>query len=56
MKSAGINFKLFGIVFNLRISAYRSSHHAPLFHYGSTSNFGKWKTTPTGDKTRRKRK
>jgi len=48
MKTLGFNFSLFGIIFNLRISAYRSAHHAPVFHYGSTSNFGKWKVPPTG--------
>jgi hypothetical protein len=60
MKSAGINFKLFGVVFNLRISAYQSAHHAPLFQYGSTSNFGKWKVPPAGIsneyKSKRRRK
>ena len=48
MKSAGINFRLFGHIFNLRISVYRSAHQAPVFHYGSVSNFGKWKVPPAG--------
>ena len=48
MKSAGINFRLFGYIFNLQLNVYRSAYRAPVFHYGSTSNFGKWKVPPSG--------
>lgn len=48
MKSAGLNFRIFGYIFNLQINVYRSAYHAPVFHYGSVSNFGKWKVPPAG--------
>ena len=48
MKSAGLNFRLFDYIFNLQINVYRSAYRAPVFHYGSVSNFGKWKVPPAG--------
>jgi hypothetical protein len=60
MKSAGLNLRLFGYIFNFQVNLYRSAHHAPLFQCGSTSNFGKWKVPPAGIsneyKSKRKRK
>ena len=60
MKTLGINFKLFGVVLNFRVSAYKSAHIPDFVQYGSTSNFGKWKTAPYGIsneyKPKRKRK
>jgi hypothetical protein len=48
MKSVGLNFRLFGYIFNFQVNLYRSAHQAPVFHYGSVSNFGKWKVPPAG--------
>jgi hypothetical protein len=48
MRGFDITVKLFGWVFSLYLDAYPAARTELKTGYGSTSNFGKWKTAPLG--------
>lgn len=64
MRAYEICFRLFGWNFIFTFDVYPACPHPERTTYGSTSNFGKWKTSPHGapvnpynlTKKRRKRK
>lgn len=61
MRTLGITLKMFGHAVSFRINAFKTLAEHEVVHYGSSSNFGKWKTAPYGlpvskQKTKRKKK
>lgn len=48
MRAFTFGFRLFKWMFELTFDMYPVYPHPPRTFYGSTSNFGKWKTAPMG--------
>lgn len=48
MRAIDFTFRLFGWIFQLTFDMYPMVIKTEKHTYGSTSNFGKWKTAPHG--------